>query len=115
MISFYQKYNIVLGHSTTYYPRGNGLVESSNKTLINIINKVLDENKNYWHVHLKYALWENHIGTIKSIGISPFQIVYGTDAVLPINLALPMMKFWKDQKEEPNHVTGRINQLIEVQ
>ena len=30
MISFCQKYNIVLGHSTTYYPQGNGLAESSN-------------------------------------------------------------------------------------
>jgi hypothetical protein len=109
MISFRQKYNIILGHSTAYYPQGNELAESSNKSLINIIKKVLDENKNYWHVHLKYALWENHIGTKKSIGISPFQMVYGTDVVLPIDLALPVMKLWQDQKKEPNHVTRRIN------
>jgi transposase InsO family protein len=115
MISFCQKYNIVLGHSTTYYPQGNGLAESSNKSLINIIKKVLDENKKSWHVHLKYTLWVNHIGTKKSIDISLFQMVYGTDAVLPINLALHVMKLWQDQKEEPNHVTRRINQLIEVQ
>jgi transposase InsO family protein len=115
MISFCQKYNIVLGHSTVYYPQGNGLPESSNKSLINIIKKVLDENKKSWHVHLKYTLWENCIGTKKSIGISPFQMVYGTYVVLPINLALPVMKLWQDQKEEPNHVTRRINQLIEVQ
>jgi hypothetical protein len=115
MISFCQKYNIVLGHSTTYYPQGNGLAESSNKSLINIIKKVLNENKRSWHVHLKYALWANQIGTKKSIGTSPFQMVYGTDVVLPINLALPVMKLWQDEKEEPNHVTRRINQLIEVQ
>jgi hypothetical protein len=35
--------------------------------------------------------------------------------VLPINLALPVMKLWQDEKKEPNHVTRRINQLIEVQ
>jgi hypothetical protein len=115
MISFCQNYNIILGHSTAYYPQGNGLVELANKILINIIKKVLDERKKSWHVHLKYALWANRIGTKKSIGMSPFQMVYGIDAVLPINLALPMMKLWKDQKEEPNHVTRRINQLIEVQ
>jgi hypothetical protein len=115
MISFCQKYNIVLGHSTAYYPQGNGLAESSNKSLVNIIKKVLDENKRSWHVHLKYALWANRISTKRSIGISPFQMVYGTDAVLPINLALPVMKLWQDQNEEPNHVTRRINQLIEVQ
>jgi hypothetical protein len=115
MISFSQKYNIVLEHSTAYYPQGNRLDKSSNKSLINIIKKVLNENKRSWHVHLKYALWENRIGTKKTIGISPFQMVYGTGVVLPINLALPLMKLWQDEKEEPNHITRRINQLIEVQ
>jgi hypothetical protein len=42
-------------------------------------------------------------------------MAYGTDVVLPINLVLPVMKLWQDEKEEPNHVTRRINQLIEVQ
>jgi hypothetical protein len=42
-------------------------------------------------------------------------MVYGTDVVLPINLALPVMKLWQDEKEEPNPLTRRINQLIEVQ
>ena len=98
-----------------YYPQGHGLAESSNKSLITIIKKVLNENKKAWHVHLKYALWENRIGTKKTIGSSPFQMVYETDVVLPINLALPVMKLWQDEKEEPNHVKRRINQLIEVQ
>jgi len=39
MISFCHKYHITLGHSTTYYPQGNGLAKSSNKSLINIIKK----------------------------------------------------------------------------
>jgi hypothetical protein len=115
MIRFCQKYNIVLGHSTTYYPQGNGLAESSNKSLITIIKKVLTKNKKAWHVHLKYALWANRIGTKRSIRMSPFQMVYGTDVILPINLALPVMKLWQDSQEEPNDITRRINQLIEVQ
>ena len=45
MFNFCHKYHITLGHSTTYYPQGNGLAESSNKSLINIIKKVLEENK----------------------------------------------------------------------
>jgi hypothetical protein len=115
MIIFFQKYNIVLDHSMAYYPQGNGLAESSNKSLITIIKKVLNENKKSWHLHLKYALWANQIGTKKSIDTSPLQMVYGTDMVLPINPTLPIMKLWQDEKEEPNHVTKMINQLIEVQ
>jgi transposase InsO family protein len=59
MINLCYKYNIILGHSTTYYPQGNGLAESSNKSFMTIIKKVLTENKKYWHIHLKYALWVN--------------------------------------------------------
>jgi len=109
MIIFCQKYNIILGHSTAYYPQGNGLTESSNKTLITVIKKVLTKNKKALHTHLKYALWANRISTKRSIGISPFHMVYGTDVILPINLALLVMKLWKDSNEEPNDVTRRIN------
>ena len=42
-------------------------------------------------------------------------MVYGTDGVLPINLTLPVMKLWQDSNEDPNDVTSRINQIIEVQ
>jgi hypothetical protein len=70
---------------------------------------VLNENKKYFHLHLKYSLLENRIGTKKSIDTSPFQMTYGTDVVLPINLALPVMKLWQDEKEEPNPLIRRIN------
>jgi len=49
MISFCYKYHITLGHSTSYYPQGNGLAESSNKSLINIIKNVLEKNKKNSH------------------------------------------------------------------
>ena len=42
MVSFCQKYNIILGHSTTCYPQSNGLDESSNKSLITMIKKGFD-------------------------------------------------------------------------
>jgi hypothetical protein len=81
MVSFCQKFSIILGHSTTYYPQGNGLAESSNKSLTTVIKKILTENKKTWHIHLKYALWANRISTKREIRMSPFQIVYGTDVI----------------------------------
>ena len=44
MEKFCSDYNITLGHSTSYYPQGNGLVESSKKSLTIIINKLLQES-----------------------------------------------------------------------
>jgi hypothetical protein len=68
-----------------------------------------------WRIHLKYALWANRISTKREIGMSPFQMVYGTNVILPINLAMPVKKVWQDSNEEPNDITGRENQLVEVQ
>jgi len=45
MIEFCQKYQIVLHHSKTYYPHGNGLAESSNRSLIKVIKRVLAYHK----------------------------------------------------------------------
>jgi hypothetical protein len=57
----------------------------------------------------------NQIGIEKHIGMSPFQLVYGTDFILPINIILSVMKLRQDENEEPNNVTRRKNHIIEVQ
>ena len=56
MVDLYYKYQITLGHSTAYYPQGNGLDESSNNILVNIIKKLLEEKKKSWHGKLVHAL-----------------------------------------------------------
>jgi transposase InsO family protein len=72
LINFFNQYHIGLGHSTTYYPQGNGLAESSNKTLVNIIKKKLQENKKSWHNKLVFTLWADRLTTKRSIGMSPY-------------------------------------------
>ena len=81
MGAFCEKNGIMLKHSTPYYPRGNGLAESSNKNIIWSIKKLLKQNKRSWDSMLKYALWADRIIVKKAIGTSPFQLVYGTDVV----------------------------------
>ena len=78
MVEFFSKYHIQLDHSTAYYPQGNGLAESSNKIPMTIIKKLLQENKKDRHTKLIHALWDDRISIKKSIGTSPFQLVYGS-------------------------------------
>jgi hypothetical protein len=72
LVKFFQEYNIDLGHSTTYYPKGNGLAEFSNRNLIKIMKKMLSQNKKAWDSHLKYDVWENKVSIKRAIGTSPF-------------------------------------------
>jgi hypothetical protein len=83
-----------LVHSTPYYPQGNGLAESSNKILIKIIKKMLEEKKKAWDSKLKFSLWADRVTTKRSLGLSPFQQVYGFEAIFPSQLALPVEKIF---------------------
>ena len=64
---------------------------------------------------LKYALWANRITTRKAIGTSPFQLVYGTEVVFPVQLGIPVMKFFQEILEEPSDIQRRVYALIELQ
>jgi len=57
MIEFCHRYQITLGHSTADYPQSNGLAESSNKSLVNII-------KSCWKLTRKVGTksWSIHFG-----------------------------------------------------
>eukprot|EP00253_Pinus_taeda_P005978 PITA_05978 len=92
MVEFFHKYHIILGHSTAYHPQGNGLAESSNKSLVNIIKKLLEINKKSWHKRLVNSLWTDRASHKKSIGMSPFKLVYGVDTVFSTSLAAPVVK-----------------------
>jgi len=115
MINFCHKYHITLGHSTTYYPQGNGLAESSNKSLVNIIKKVLEENKKNWHKKLVNALWTDRVSIKRSIGMSPYELVYGMEARFPSSLGISTIKLLQEIQAEPNDIQRRINQTIHLQ
>ena len=114
MVDFCHRYQIALGHSTAYYPQGNGLAESSNKSLVIIIKKLLEENKKSWHNKLVHALWADRLTTKKSIGMSPFQLVYGTKAVFPTSLGVPVIKLVQEIQSEEDSMVRRIDQTIHL-
>jgi len=108
LISFCHQYHITLGHSTAYYPQGNGLVEASNKPIVRIIKKVLQENQKSWHLKLKYALWADRVCTKRSIGTSPYELVYGAEDIFPTSLGVPVMKLLQGLEEEKNTIQRKI-------
>ena len=41
--------------------------------------------------------------------------MYGTEVVFPASLGVPVMRYFQEQQEEPNHMQRRINQIIELE
>jgi hypothetical protein len=75
-------------NSSPYYAQANGQVESSNKTLTNLIKKKIYNNPKYWHKILSEALWAHRISKHCATKVSPFELVYGQEAVLPVEISL---------------------------
>jgi hypothetical protein len=64
---------------------------------------------------MKFPLWADRVTTNRSLGVSPFHLAYGVEAIFPTQLAFPVTKFLHDYQGEPNDMVGRIQQLVEVQ
>jgi transposase InsO family protein len=80
---FAESLKIKLLSSSLYYAQVNGQVESSNKTLINLIKKKIEENRKRWHEVLSEALWTHRISKHSATKVTPFELVYGKKPFYP--------------------------------
>jgi hypothetical protein len=79
-------------NSSPYYPQANRQVEAINKVLKTMIQRMVGENKTSWHLQLFSTLWAYHTSMKTTTGFTPFQLVYGIEAFLPIECEIPSLK-----------------------
>jgi ribonuclease HI/transposase InsO family protein len=89
---FAESLRIKLLNSSPYYAQANGQAESSNKTLIKLIKKKIEENPKRWHETLSEALWAHRISKHGATKVTPFELVYGQEAVLPVEINLNALR-----------------------
>ena len=69
---FAESYKIKILNSSSYYAQANGQAESSNKILIKLIKKKIEENPRRWHEVLSEALWAHRISRHGATKVTPF-------------------------------------------
>ncbi|MCO5601322.1 hypothetical protein L7F22_055441 [Adiantum nelumboides] len=69
-------FNIRHDKTTPYKPSTNGQVESTNKTLVTILRKILDVNKRDWDEKHSAAVWAYNTTFKEATGFTPFSLVY---------------------------------------
>ncbi|XP_050211616.1 uncharacterized protein LOC126661793 [Mercurialis annua] len=75
-------------HSTPYYAKANGQAGATNKVIKLIVQKMIEQNPRQWHVFLSEAVWANRTSQKSATGTSHFRMVYGHDAMLPMELSV---------------------------
>jgi ribonuclease HI len=92
MHQFMEKYKIKWNYSTGYYPQANGMIEAFNKTLGKILKKTVHRHKRDWHDRLYEALWAYRVTVRTPTQATPYSLVYGCEAVLPLEIQLPSLR-----------------------
>jgi len=78
-------------NSSRYRPQMNGAVEAANKNIKKIVQKMVVTYKD-WHEMLPYALYGYRTSVRTSTGATPFSLVYGMEAVLPVEVEIPSLR-----------------------
>ena len=69
--------------STTYYPQGNGQAESTNKVIVTMLQKLVNDNCTDWDIQLYTVLFSYWTAYKVATGHSPFEFVYGLLPLMP--------------------------------
>ena len=88
----------MLGHitSTTYYPQGNGQAESTNKVIVTMPQKLVNDNRIDWDIQLYIVLFSYRTAYKVAMDHSPFELVYGLLPLMPIEYIVPTQRTTTD-------------------
>ena len=68
------------------HPHTNGQVESANKILLRGLKRRLEKAKGTWAEEVPRIVWAYHTTPQSSIMKTPFSLVYGSDAMIPVEI-----------------------------
>ena len=110
------------------HPQTNGLAKAANKIIIARLKKRLEQAKGLWPDNLHSMLWAYHTTSHSSTKETSDRLVYGSDTMIPIELAEPSVRIMTMIKEsnefvrraelnlaEENRERARIHEVIKQQ
>lgn len=102
-------------HSTPYYPQSNGAVEKANGIIAGIIRKMVGGKPKDWDKFLDGALWAYRTTYKNATGFTPFHLVYGQEALHPIELEIPTLQAIKNEgKNEEEILADQLLKWVEL-
>ncbi|KAL3633906.1 hypothetical protein CASFOL_022668 [Castilleja foliolosa] len=89
-------YGVVHKVSTPYHPQTAGQVETSNRQIKNILEKVVNPRRSDWSKKVNDALWALRTAYKTVLGTTPYRMVYGKTCHLPVEIE--HKAFWAIKK-----------------
>jgi len=88
MKEVYRLLSIRQSTTSPYHAMGNGIVENFNKTIKNLLKKIVAEKPRDWHRYLGPLMFAVRDTPQDSTGFTPFELVYGHQVRTPMNTVM---------------------------
>ncbi|WJZ90916.1 hypothetical protein VitviT2T_010031 [Vitis vinifera] len=106
-----QRYSIRHHGSSAYGPQTNGAVEAANKNIKRILQRMVGTSWD-WSEKLPFALWAYQTSFRTSTGATPYSLVYGMEAMLPVEIKMGSLRVALEQQiPEADWAQARFDQL----
>ena len=97
-------YGVRKSRTTGYRPQANGQCERYNRTLHNLLRTLPPEKKKRWPEYLKEVIFAYNCTPHSNTGFSPFYLLYGRDAKLPVDVLFPKEEINENEEDLPSWV-----------
>ena len=92
MSNLCERFGFKQHNSSMYNAPANGLAKAFNKTLFNLLKKIVDKSKMDWHEQVGEALWAYRTTYRMPTQATPYSLVYCVEVVLPVDLQIPSLR-----------------------
>ena len=89
MHDIYRNFTIEKASTTPYHPQGNGQVERFNRFIADTLSKYCAEKPQQFDVYLPYITFVYNTSVHRTIGATPYSMIFGREAQYPIDLSVP--------------------------
>ena len=105
---------IIHRKSAPYHPQANGQAEATNKTLCTVLTKIVSESRTDWDQKLHSALWAYRVAYKPRLHTTPFNLVFGLNAILPIEFLLQTLRIAEKLEWTGHELSERLNELEQL-
>ena len=76
-----------------------------------VLTEIVKQSRIDWDLKLHSALWAYRVAYKTAIGTTPFNLVYGLDAILPIEFLIPILKVARELEWIGHELSDRLDDL----